>query len=336
VPSAYDVGILTTAAPVPEPYLEIASTDTLRGLTPNTLVAIAGYPLRDIIGQEGSVRLPEPQFTKGEIKSLTDIFMTSRANQDPRQSLLIHHGLTGTGGSSGSPMVNNKGEVIAIFNAGNVVKIPVIGANNRLDVGDGDCPSVEVTALPNAVGLNYAQRADVLRNLIKGRSADSLKKDQAYWASRIEEIDTYFAPISTAFAGDTAKRFEVDGSPEALPVRTGEIVVPKGDHGCELKAKVFAEQVQEFNLEPGFIYGFIAESSTPLNIRLNDEQRTVGVPRRGPLPGSWLRVESQMKVSATVWLLTESPIPYKLHVYRWKLPASSPATNEPTTATASP
>jgi hypothetical protein len=60
----------------------------------------------------------------------------------------IEHSLPSTGGASGSPIVNARGEVVAILSGGNIIPSEV-------------CPQQ-----PNAAQVNFAQRIDVLTHLL--------------------------------------------------------------------------------------------------------------------------------------------------------------------------
>jgi len=61
--------------------------------------------------------------------------------------------LGAAGGSSGSPVFNPKGEVIGILSAGNFV-------------GQVNLETGEKTRAPSAVMINFAQRIDILREIL--------------------------------------------------------------------------------------------------------------------------------------------------------------------------
>lgn len=64
----------------------------------------------------------------------------------------MQHNLGATGGASGSPIFNAKGEIVAILNAGNII-------------GSVSFESGNVVRAPSSVMVNFAQRVDLLRDI---------------------------------------------------------------------------------------------------------------------------------------------------------------------------
>jgi len=142
---AYDVALLypASSAGLAEP-LKIASDSSLRNLTAGEEVAYIGFPMEGVF-QQAFVE-PTPQIQVANITSITDFF---RGQPLFDSAQLIQHSLPATGGASGSPIINKKGEVIALLNAGNI-----LGVND------------EGVRIPHAVSINYGQRVDLLTPLL--------------------------------------------------------------------------------------------------------------------------------------------------------------------------
>lgn len=143
---AYDVALLYPESSVGlATPLKIASENSLKNLGAGEEVAYVGFPMEGVIQQD--FLEPTPQIQVANITSITDFF---RGQPFFYSGQLIQHSLPATGGASGSPIINKKGEVIALLNAGNI-----LGVNN-----DG-------VRIPHAVSINYGQRVDLLTPLLE-------------------------------------------------------------------------------------------------------------------------------------------------------------------------
>jgi S1-C subfamily serine protease len=99
-------------------------------------------------GNNVDVRNPVATMQSGIITATTDYWLTPAPFE---RRFSVQHNLGATGGASGSPIFNSRGEVVAILNAGNI-----IGTISH----DGN-----VVRAPSAVMVNYAQRVDLLRDI---------------------------------------------------------------------------------------------------------------------------------------------------------------------------
>lgn len=157
---AYDVALLypETSSGLATP-LKIASESSLRNLTSGEEVAYIGFPMEGVF-QQAFVE-PTPQIQVANITSITDFF---RGQPLFDSAQLIQHSLPATGGASGSPIINSRGEVIALLNAGNILGINDAGVR-----------------IPHAVSINYGQRVDLLNPLLANGDNFTTDKLHAGW-----------------------------------------------------------------------------------------------------------------------------------------------------------
>ena len=148
VPS-YDVGLLEIEGTT-ETFFKLASRATLEKIDSGDRIGYLGFPMEGMAGGGVDFRNPVANMQSGIVTSVTDYWL-SKAEFPNR--LLIQHNLGAAGGSSGSPVFNPKGEVIGILSAGNFV------GQVNLDTG-------EKTRAPSAVMINFAQRIDILREIL--------------------------------------------------------------------------------------------------------------------------------------------------------------------------
>jgi len=165
---ACDVGLLRVAedADLGSP-LEIATPAELHGLEAGEGVAFVGYPLEGVTLRD--VTRPQPTSQIGHITSLTDVF---NGKTIPALRLLVRHNLPLTGGVSGSPLFNRSGKVVAVISAGSfhVISDPLTGLPRRV---------------PTFVGINFAQRADLLDELLHGRAAAAQAARDKEWRTEL-------------------------------------------------------------------------------------------------------------------------------------------------------
>jgi len=121
-------------------------------------VGSVGFPTENIAG------LPSQQRVSGRITSQSD-FLFQNADLDDAQ--LLHYSGVIAGGASGSPMLNEQGEVIGLVSAGSMVF-----------VGGKRIP----------VGINYGQRVDLLQELLAGVADQRQSERSARWSERLREV----------------------------------------------------------------------------------------------------------------------------------------------------
>ncbi len=151
------------------PPLTIADTKELHNLRAGQPLAYIGYPVEGLI--ESDFGQPQPRTQVGNIVTLESV---ARQQVDADRGLLVVHSLPLAGGASGSPIFDRHGKVIALASAGNLFKTSIFGPR-----------------YPNAVSVNFAQRADFLLPLLHKDPIDlvALKKEwKMQFASYESEI----------------------------------------------------------------------------------------------------------------------------------------------------
>jgi hypothetical protein len=159
----YDVALLEVApgTALARP-LPLASDAALRALKAGDPVAYVGFPMENLVQLDLSAPNPVSQ-----VASLIGLATFTLIKPLDGSGQLLEHSLPGTGGASGSPIINPQGEVIGLFNAGNVISSPLIGR------------------MPSAAQVNFGQRVDVLRQLLEPASLD-MNALHAQWTHDLE------------------------------------------------------------------------------------------------------------------------------------------------------
>ncbi|MCA9293194.1 MAG: trypsin-like peptidase domain-containing protein [Phycisphaerales bacterium] len=159
-----DVALLEVAqgdAGAPLPLAQSPSD----AVSPGSVIGYAGFPMENVAG------LPSQQSVVGRVSGMTDFFF--QADQ-PDQMYLIHHNAVTVGGASGSPLLNAKGEVVGLVCAGSFV----FTANRQRA----------------PIGLNYAQRVDLVAELLDGSAQANQDHRDGEWRARFEELRSSLIP----------------------------------------------------------------------------------------------------------------------------------------------
>jgi S1-C subfamily serine protease len=146
----YDVGLLFVDEDAPK-VLKIAPRAELEKLDAGYRVGYMGFPMEGIAGGGVEVRSPVATMQSGIITANTDYWL-AQATFEKR--FLVHHNMGSTGGASGSPLFNDKGQVVAILNAGNII------GQAKMIQGE-----IKIVRAPSGALINYAQRVDLLRDI---------------------------------------------------------------------------------------------------------------------------------------------------------------------------
>lgn len=324
----YDVGIIEVAPAAKLPAtLEVASPQALQELVPGTPVAAAGFPVEGLAGSDTATKAPSTlQF--GHISALMDVFMV---RAEPEHSLLIQHSVPVTGGASGSPLVTPDGKVIGIVNGGNTTVFKKTGEALNAKI-----------RVPSAALVNFAQRADLLSGLEPCepdelatesrvcRAEGELVAHKTYWDAKGAQFDDYFNVARENFVKLAKSRYNVTDAKETVLADGAEAKLAGNGSSLKLISKTYV-----FDVEPGKIYGFIADSKSgvPIGINLKDRAtskflRDAGDPRKTSelelAPTAWITADEPKTVEVVVWSLVAQPAEYELFAYEWREPKATP------------
>lgn len=164
--------------------LTYASRESMENLKAGEQLILIGYPMEQLKGTDAA--RPEPTSQTGIVTSVTTFFLS---RENAKHDLLVQHSVPATGGASGSPMFNTKGEVVAFLNAGNIIIYQT--------------PDGGTMRQPSGALVNYAQRADMLLDLAEGK-ADSLMPD--YLAS-FDKAENDLTKTPETFIADLVQLF---------------------------------------------------------------------------------------------------------------------------------
>ena len=129
-------------------YFSIADQKTLGNLKSGIPVAFLGFPTEGLRQDNVNIDNPIASMQTGIIVAVSDFEMKDAGKSG---NFLIRHNLPATGGASGSPIFNQKGEVLALLYAGNI-----IGQVNSAG---------KVQRAPSAAMINFGVRVDLISGM---------------------------------------------------------------------------------------------------------------------------------------------------------------------------
>ncbi|BAT61549.1 hypothetical protein GJW-30_1_04108 [Variibacter gotjawalensis] len=304
---SYDVALLRVARGSNlSPILEVATTEELMAMRPGQAIGLAGYPLERIIGSEVQGLSATPSIRTGMITAMTDMF---NLPGDVKHRRLVQHNIPVTGGNSGSPMVAPNGKLVALLNAGNIVK-----------AADGG-------RIPNAAIVNYGQRADLVRELLDGTAEANLKSELAYWTQQTASMQRGFEVIVPILVSqsrpsnvsETTKPQLVSESKGALT--KSEAFSAKDREGKDSMRRQRIQPIQLKANVPTTIVAY-ANQQTPLQLYLVVDGQIAQQDERG----TWfpaITVRSDKDQSAEVYIVgADKDTEYRLQQYSWAAPGS--------------
>ncbi len=173
--------------------LTYAPREEMEKLKAGQQLVLIGYPMEQLNGTD--ITKPEPTSQTGIITSVTTFFLSHSG--DAGRDLLVQHSVPATGGASGSPLFNTKGELVAFLNAGNIIMYQT--------------PDGGTMRQPSAALVNYAQRADMLLDIAEGK-AEAKMPD---YRKQMDEADAALTKTPDVFIKDVETLFGQEmGGPE--------------------------------------------------------------------------------------------------------------------------
>lgn len=190
--------------------LVLAPDAVLERLDAGDVVGMVGYPSEEMSLGGVNLARPIPTIQIAHVTAVTNYFL---AAADPDEALLVQHALPVTGGASGSPILDEAGEVVAVLSAGNIEVNPL-----------GE-------RAPSAVLVNFAQRSDLVRELLEGRAAAAQGPRSARWEEGIRTLTSLQAAAERGALGFLERYLpvveqDVGVAPELLEEWTGAVLVP--------------------------------------------------------------------------------------------------------------
>ena len=240
---AYDVAILTVDQPEKlAPPLSIAPQEKLDKLDAGTPVAYIGYPLENM-ALSSLAAMPTPQSKVGNLTTVTDYFGIHRKDG---MNQLIQHDMGATGGASGSPLIDTDGQVVA-----------VLSAVNFIFLSSGEA------RIPSGASINYAQRADLVRELLDGKADEALVGYQASWNEALKLFVDFRSVLPQLILSDLKAWLGTETDPLVLKEEQG--TVGAFDEGWGYPVTTY-----DIDLPEAGAYGFqaIGRGGKPLYIAL--------------------------------------------------------------------
>jgi hypothetical protein len=251
---SYDVGTLRVAPGSDlSPILEVASREDLAKLGPGFPLALAGYPTEAISGAEVQPLSATPNLSIGMITAITDMF---NLPGEAAHRFLIRHNLPITGGSSGSPMVGPSGKIVAFNNAESALHVST--------------SIVWTGRIPSAALINYAQRADLILDLLADSGSCQLDQERTYWAKQTESFKRGFDVVVPAILAHLKTKDGMTAelaSQAKFTLGSGDQIKLRNTKGEEVPARQHKQMVKVDAGKPYVFIGY-AEGAAKISLYL--------------------------------------------------------------------
>ncbi len=218
--------------------IPIAEEDVLNSLRSGDEIGYAGYPMDSNALVQAIVRKPEPVVQRGSVTSLTDYYGVRP--DDSNFADLVQHNLPIQGGASGSPIINSKGEAVAVVSH-------ATGTVNYLDQW-----------IDSGIGINFGQRANLVSDMLEGRMDQVMEELPQVWTDQLEPFDAYgdiYASLIDALGGS------VQGSDTPALQEQSGVFEARDFDGTEMHVGEFLME-----LEAGEYVGIAGSPSGQLNL----------------------------------------------------------------------
>ncbi|WP_429925444.1 trypsin-like peptidase domain-containing protein (plasmid) [Agrobacterium vitis] len=221
--AGYDVAVMhVTNGTLLQPPLELADANDLAGMQAGQVVGYAGFPMEGLAVGGINPKAPVPQVQIGHITALTDYFLLP---DKPSERFLIQHSIPATGGASGSPMVNKSGRVVGLVSGINIIAS-----------GDGQ-------RAPNAASVNFAQRADLVKEAETGIADSVATARAASWNAGFATFDDPVALLPHVVLREWLNDNDAKSA--------NEILAQRGTLDALLKPREYASRLKSAITQPG-------------------------------------------------------------------------------------
>jgi hypothetical protein len=298
----YDVALLEVGEDVPaSAMLKLASDDELRALKAGSVVGTAGYPTEGVVGSLVQGYGATPTLHIGTVTGITDFFFLPADSEHGR---LIHHDLPSAGGASGSAIVGHSGHVVALLNAGNVYH-----------------PEGTEVRVPSGVLINYAQRVDLLRDLLNGEAESKLRQDRDYWDRQISTFPRG-PDIVANFVASRIRDSEKDSRISLVEVSEETATLSEQTREKTLARGIQRQAGHAIKVAAGVDYVFIAYAydNIPIEIGLYDYDGRKQLAHDANKVFAWARYKAAANTTLGAWVISpeDKNVTYTLQVRRLK------------------
>jgi len=300
--SACDVAVLEVENPdALMPPLPMPSREQLVSLKPGDPVAIVGFPGEGLAATPVLVAAPVPTRHRGFLVRVTDFFMRER---EDGINQFVQHGLPVTGGSSGSPIIDSRGRVIAVHNGGNTLA----------ETDSGRIISQVVS---------FSQRSDLVLDLLERAEVERLALYREMWAASLADFQRESDIRITNQLRETAI---VMGRPDDMPrvfaELSGEAIIANNDEDLG-KARPI-----EFTLQPGLYTLRISaeknDNTSDIDTVVYDDRSNVIASDMSLSVGSVIQIANvhPQDYKLIAWTQTgDSAVPCTCVIYDWRFDA---------------